>query len=44
MGQEEHLMSEFNDDDIVNGGYQENKGKHWASKYRASDDNDIVEA
>jgi len=21
MGQEEHLLSEFNDDDIVNGGY-----------------------
>jgi catalase (peroxidase I) len=34
MGQEEHLLSEFNEADIVNGGYQENKGAHWAEKYR----------
>ena len=34
MGQEEHLMSEMNEDDIINGGYQENAGAHWAEKYR----------
>lgn len=35
MGQEDNLLSEFNDEDIVNGGYQENKGKHWAEQFRA---------
>ena len=44
MGQEENLLSEFNEDDIVDGGYQENKGDHWAAKYRTSDDSDIVQA
>lgn len=34
MGQEEHLLSEFNEADIVNGGYQEHQGRHWAEKYR----------
>lgn len=34
MGQEEHLMSEFDERDIVNGGYQENKGCHWAAHFR----------
>jgi L-ascorbate peroxidase len=29
-GQEENLMSEFNEDDIIDGGYQENQGKHWS--------------
>ena len=32
-GQEENLMSEFDETDNVDGGYQENKGKHWAEKY-----------
>jgi len=31
-GQEDNLMSEFDNDDIVDGGYQENKGNHWASQ------------
>lgn len=34
-GQEEHLLSEFNSDDIVDGGYQENKGIHWAAQFEA---------
>lgn len=34
MGQEQNLLSEFNEGDIVDGGYQENQGKHWADKYR----------
>lgn len=33
-GQEENLMSEFDDSDNINGGYQENKGAHWTQKYR----------
>lgn len=33
-GQEANLMSEFDETDIVNGGYQENKGNHWASHFR----------
>lgn len=33
-GQEENLMSEFDETDIVNGGYQENKGNHWSQRYR----------
>lgn len=32
-GQEENLMSEFDETDIIDGGYQENKGKHWTRKY-----------
>jgi L-ascorbate peroxidase len=31
-GQEEHLLSEFDNDDIVDGGYQEDQGEHWTSK------------
>jgi L-ascorbate peroxidase len=35
MGQEEHLLSEFNEDEIVNGGYMERKGKnHWSEKFK----------
>lgn len=34
-GQEEHLLSEFDSDDIVDGGYQENKGIHWAAQFEA---------
>jgi len=33
-GQEANLMSEFDEGDIVNGGYQENKGSHWAQHFR----------
>lgn len=33
MGQEEHLLSEFNEEDIINGGYQEFAGKHWAERW-----------
>jgi len=32
-GQEEHLLSEFNEENIVDGGYQENGGQHWARKF-----------
>ena len=32
-GQEENLLSEFDETDIIDGGYQENKGKHWSTKY-----------
>ena len=32
-GQEENLMSEFDEADIINGGYQELKGQHWTNKY-----------
>ena len=28
-GQEESLISEFDESDIIDGGYQENKGAHW---------------
>ena len=35
-GQTEHLLSEFNDDDIVDGGYMENKGVHWARSFQLS--------
>ena len=34
MGWEENLMGEFNEEDIVNGGFQEHQGRHWAEKYR----------
>ena len=30
-GQEENLISEFDESDIIDGGYQENKGAHWAA-------------
>lgn len=30
-GHEEYLMSEFDETDIVDGGYVENKGNHWAN-------------
>lgn len=30
-GHEEYLMSEFDETDIVDGGYVENKGNHWAT-------------
>lgn len=36
MGQEKNLLSEFNEDDIVDGGYQENQGRHWADSFRES--------
>lgn len=39
MGQEENLLSEFNDADIIDGGYQENQGKHWSEKYRVPEGN-----
>jgi len=26
-------MSEFDENDNINGGYQENKGNHWTEKY-----------
>lgn len=29
-GQEENLLSEFDSEDVVDGGYTENKGNHWA--------------
>jgi catalase (peroxidase I) len=29
-GQEENLLSEFDSEDVVDGGYIENKGNHWA--------------
>ena len=32
-GQEEFLLSEFDEENIVNGGYQENKGEHWAKSF-----------
>ena len=34
-GQEEHLLSEFDSDDIVDGGYMEKKGIHWAAQFEA---------
>ena len=44
-GQEENLISEFDETDIVDGGYQENKGVHWSVKYReeneASDEKNV---
>ena len=43
MGHEENLMSEMNESDIVNGGYQENQGRHWAEKFRENSDGEIVE-
>jgi hypothetical protein len=27
-------MSEFDEGDIINGGYQENQGRHWAEKFK----------
>ena len=33
-GQEENLMSEFDEGDIIDGGYQENKGAHWTQSLR----------
>lgn len=33
-GQEEHLLSEFDSSDIVDGGYVENKGAHWAQSFK----------
>ena len=38
LGQEHHLLSEFNESDIVDGGYQENGGAHWATKFRADEE------
>ena len=32
-GQEENLLSEFDPTDIIEGGYVENKGVHWATKF-----------
>lgn len=37
QGQEHNLMSEFNEDDIIDGGYQENGGVHW-SEFLNKDD------
>ena len=31
-GQEEHLLSEFDNDNVVDGGYQEDGGEHWTLK------------
>ena len=36
MGQEQNLLSEFNDDDIVDGGYQENRGSYWAQRFSST--------
>ena len=41
-GQEAHLLSEFNSEDIVNGGYQENKGQHWATNFLKRLDEEYV--
>lgn len=41
-GQEAHLLSEFNSEDIVNGGYQENKGAHWATNFLKKLDEEYV--
>lgn len=35
-GQEENLMSEFDEEYIVDGGYQENKGEHWAKSFETT--------
>jgi len=32
-GQEEHLLSEFDEDKIVDGGYVENPGCHWIHRF-----------
>lgn len=40
-GQEENLLTEFDESDIVDGGYMENKGQHWSTKYR--DEEDLAE-
>ena len=44
MGQEEHLLTEFDESDIINGGYQEFAGNHWtkrwAAKYKLELDNE----
>jgi len=37
MGQESNLLSEFDESDIIEGGYQEYQGKHWSEKYRSAD-------
>ena len=38
-GQEENLLSEFDSDDVVDGGYTENKGEHWASSVGIGNNN-----
>jgi len=43
-GQEENLMSEFDESDIIDGGYQENKGVHWSQVYKKSMESDLEEA
>lgn len=42
-GQEENLLSEFDETDIIDGGYQENKGKHWSTKYNKEVEDDSTE-
>lgn len=37
MGQESNLVSEFNDEDMIDGGFQENQGRHWSEKYRSTE-------
>lgn len=43
-GQEENLISEFDESDIVNGGYQENKGEHWSQNYRQMMENTLEDS
>ena len=38
-GQEENLLSEFDNDDVVDGGYTENKGEHWANSVGIGNNN-----
>jgi len=42
MGQEEHLMTEFKEEDMVDGGYQENGGQHWAKKLGFHSESEIA--
>jgi len=41
-GQEANLMSEFDEADIVLGGYQENKGQHWSKAFNETTDLDEI--
>ena len=39
-GHEETLISEFDETDIVDGGYVENKGNHWSQRFMTIDESD----
>jgi len=37
-GQEENLLTEFDESDIIDGGYMENKGQHWSKRFRIDEE------